>query len=246
MIYRRFKIKENERIADNLYNMVLQGDYPSFMPGQFFMLWIPGIEEVPMAPSVKDGDLRITYKVVGETTEYMSRMDSGEDVYLRGPLGRGFEIDKEGRYLLIAGGVGAAPIIYAAYLLSMNGYRFTYVEGVKTSKYKLFIDEASRYGGEAILYTEDGSEGFRGYPTEYLMEYGSRYDYVLACGPEEMNRRVVEICNELRIRCQVSMERIVKCGLGVCGSCVIESTGLLVCIDGPVFNVDELVSKGYI
>ena len=246
MSYYRLRIKDNIEISSDLYNLILEGDYPPFTPGQFHMLWIPDKEEIPMAPSIWRGYMRITYKVVGDTTKHLSSLSQDEYIYVRGPLGRGFKLDKPGRYLLLGGGVGAAPIIYAAKVLADKGYEFTYVEGVRTSSHKMFIEEAKDYGGESILYTEDGSQGYKGYPTDYLERYGDEYDFILACGPEEMNRKVVKICYEKGINCQVSMERIVKCGLGVCGSCVVEGTGLLVCLDGPVFEADELVKSGYV
>jgi len=245
MQYQEYEIVRNEEVAPSIYNMFLDGPNLNVLPGQFVMVWIPEKEEVPMAPSMFRNLLRITYKVVGETTKYMAEMGPGDLIYLRGPLGKGFELDTNGKYLLLAGGVGAAPIIYAAKILGERKSSFTYVEGEPSYKYKLFVEEARSYGGKAILYTEDGSGGKYGYPTDYLREYGGDYDYILACGPEAMNKTVYNICNELGLNCQISMERIVKCGVGVCGSCVVEPTGLLVCRDGPVFSSSILREYGY-
>ncbi len=244
--YKRASVKENIEVYRDLYHLYLEVDMEGVEPGHFIMVWIPELEEVPMAPSLySDGVMRITYKVVGETTEYMSRLSGGDEVFVRGPLGKSFDISMNGRYLLIGGGVGTAPLIYAAHRLAEKNYSYTYVEGVPSKNYKMFIEEAVSLGGEAILYTEDGSEGFPGLPTDYLKEHINDYDVVLACGPEAFNKAVYKLCKDSKVNCQISMERIVKCGVGVCGSCVIEETGLLVCLDGPVFNVSLLREKGY-
>ena len=246
-MYIEATVSDNVEIAEDIYNLYLTyGDDFKISPGQFIMLWIPKLEEVPMSPSLVDkGRMRITYKVVGETTRFMSKLKYGSKVYFRGPLGNGFDLGGSGRYLLIGGGVGVAPLVYAAHLLSRSDKDFTYVEGVPSSNFKMFIDEVHGLGGEAILYTEDGSEGFKGFPTDYLEHEYRGFDFVLACGPEAFNKKIYEICLDKGIKCQISMERLVKCGVGVCGSCVIENTGLLVCLDGPVFKVSSLHSLGY-
>jgi len=204
--------------------------------GQFVMVWLPRYEEVPMAPSW-DAPLRITVKPVGETTEALCRLEPGDKVYVRGPLGRGFEIVR-GRYLLIGGGVGAAPMILAAKQVVEKGGSGVYVEGVKTRDEKLFIEEALELGLEALLYTEDGSSGRKGLATDVLRDLDPRGYRILACGPEAMMQSIIQGYSGLDI--QLSLERIVKCGVGVCGSCVLEGTGLLICLDGPVIHISRL------
>ncbi len=212
------------------------------VPGQFVMVWLPGLEEVPMAPS-DDDPLRITVKAVGKTTRRLVGMEPGDRLYIRGPYGRGFT-RRSGRPLLVGGGVGAAPLILLAKKLAEMGVEGVYVEGQPSGDVELFIREALDLGWEAILYTEDGSRGYKGLPTQYLEENLGGFTSIYACGPEPMNRAVLRLCGD-RIPCEVSMERIVKCGVGVCGSCVVEGTGLLVCLDGPVFRADELLGRGY-
>ncbi len=212
------------------------------IPGQFVMVWLPGLEEVPMAPS-DDDPLRITVKAVGRTTRRLVGMEAGDRLYIRGPYGRGFTL-RSGRPLLVGGGVGAAPLILLAKKLAEMGVEGVYVEGQPTGDMELFIGEALELGWEAILYTEDGSMGHKGFPTQYVEENLGGFTGIYACGPEPMNRAVLRLCRD-GIPCEVSMERVVKCGVGVCGSCVIEGTGLLVCLDGPVFRADELIRRGY-
>lgn len=246
MNYIKAYVEDNIYLYRDVYHLLLRVEIEDLEPGHFIMLWIPELEEVPMAPSLyRDDIMRITYKVVGETTGYMSRLGRGEVIYIRGPLGKPYDLNGGGRYLLIGGGVGVAPLIYSAYILSEKGVQFTYVEGVPNSNYEMFIDEAISLNGEAVLYTEDGSKGFKGYPTEYLKLHYNDYDYILACGPEELNKAVYRLCIEYGLNCQISFERIVKCGVGVCGSCVLEGTGLLICLDGPVLKTSMLYEYGY-
>ena len=244
--YRYAVVMDNIRVNRDLYHLLVEVEMGGVEPGHFIMVWIPELEEVPMAPSLyRDGVMRITYKVVGETTSYMSRLSRGDEIYIRGPLGRPFDLSGEGRYLLIGGGVGSAPLIYSVHRLVEMNRGYTYVEGVPNKEYKMFIEEAKSLGGDAILYTEDGSEGVKGLPIDYLKSHLNEYDYVLACGPEALNKAVFEICRDAGVDCQISMERMVKCGVGVCGSCVVEGTGLLVCLDGPVFRASVLNDAGY-
>ncbi len=126
--YRRAFVKENIEVCRDLYHLYLEVDMKNVEPGHFIMVWIPELEEVPMAPSLyRDGVMRITYKVVGETTKYMSGLSIGDEIFVRGPLGKPFDLSMNGRYLLIGGGVGAAPLIYAAHRLAEKNYSFTYV-----------------------------------------------------------------------------------------------------------------------
>lgn len=220
--------------------------FPDVSPGQFVMVWLPGVEEVPISPSLfRDGVLRLTVKSVGDTTRMINSLGEGGELYIRGPYGSGFDLSMEGSYLLVAGGYGAAPIIFVAHRLLDAGYSVSYVEGVKTASERVFFDEARGLGIDAVLVTEDGSSGVEGLVTMYVEEVVGDYDYVLACGPEDMLREVFRICIDSGADCQLSLERMVKCGVGICGSCVLEGSDRLICLDGPVFRCDELRDIGF-
>ena len=210
-------------------------------PGQFIMLWIPGYEEIPLSPSsYGDGILRITVMKRGDTTIRLHMMKEGDRIYYRGPYGNGFDLSKDGRYLLVGGGYGAAPIIYVARMLRDMEIDLTYVEGVKTASDSLFIREASELDIDNVLVTEDGSSGIKGLVTDYIEKIMDKYDYLLACGPEGMLYKILELCRLYGLDCQLSFEALIKCGIGICGSCELYNTGLLVCRDGPVFNRETL------
>lgn len=221
-------------------------DFPEVYPGQFIMVWVPGFEEIPLSPSnYTDGSLRITVRERGETTRRIHGMGVGDILFIRGPYGVGFDLSHNARYLLVGGGYGSAPIIYAGRRLVEKGFRCRYVEGVSSKIYSLFIDEALELGLEPILVTEDGSSGVKGLVTEYVENIISDYDIVLGCGPEPMLIELLRICRRYDVACQLSLERFVKCGIAICGSCVLEGAGLLVCRDGPVFDGDTLYKIGF-
>jgi len=227
-------IDHNERIKSFIIKIREPRD---LKPGQFIMLWMPGLEEIPLSPSYYDGSsMRITVMRRGPTTSTIHNLQVGDRIFYRGPFGKGFNFPGRGKYLLVGGGYGASPVIYAAYKICEYNYEATYVEGVKTQTDALFINEAKSLGLNTILVTEDGSSGIRGLITDYIQEIISEYDYLIGCGPEGMLLELIKICSKHGVDCQLSFEAIIKCGIGLCGSCELYDTGLLVCRDGPVFT----------
>lgn len=197
-------------------------------PGQYWMLWLPGTDEKPFSASYKNG---ITVKQVGPFTRELFKKKEGEFIWLRGPYGNGFSV-KGKKPLLVGGGCGIAPLAY----LSEFFKRPTIIQGAKTSKEILFRKRLMQ-----IICTNDGSEGYHGFPTEKMEEVveKKRFDQIYTCGPEVMMKKVCEIGERHNIPAQVSLERYIKCSRGICGSCII-GPGLRVCKDGPVFNYKKL------
>ncbi len=217
------------------------------LPGQFVMVWVPGGEEIPMSISgVEDGALRISVANRGETTARLHALEKGEIVMIRGPFGTHFHLSGSS-YLLVGGGYGVAPLIYAASFISKSGAECTYLAGAKTASELLFLEEARRLGMDVRIITEDGSAGRKGMVTDVLDEVleEKRFELVLTCGPERMMYEVVRKALGKGIRVQASLERYMKCGFGICGSCVLDPTGLRVCTDGPVFDGEVLLSTDF-
>ena len=239
--YHKSRIIEVVNESPKVKSIILKTTLAKPAPGQFVMVWVPGIEEIPISPSYySDGIVRLTIARVGDTTNRIHHMKSGDVLMLRGPHGRGFNLNLKGRYLLVAGGYGAAPLIYALRELVSKGRRVAYAIGARTREELLFIEEARNMNVKLHIATEDGSEGYRGFVTELVEEVIEEYDNVLACGPELMLFKIMNICLSKGIKCQLSIERFIKCGLGICGSCALEPSGLRVCRDGPVFYAEEL------
>ena len=196
-----------------------------FVPGQFAMVWVPGVDEIPISLS---GPNQITVKKVGEATTALHSLEKGDFIGVRGPYGNGFAIEGH-RVLLVGGGVGIAPMK----ALAQYGEKdFTSVIGSQDKSELFFKDHFPALH----VCTDDGSEGEKAFATvvaERLL--GDRkYDAVAACGPEIMLKFLFKICEDAGVPVYFSMERWMKCGFGVCGHCAIDPTGWRVCKEGPI------------
>ena len=213
-------------------------------PGQYAMIWIPGVGEVPMSLSVIGPAERsaITVRSRGETTEALLALSAGEQIGVRGPYGKGYTLVK-GKALLIGGGTGVASLSPLAEKLAEFESEVVFVLGAERGEEVLFAKRLSRLEGDRFrlfVTTEDGSAGIKGRVTEparRLMEK-EWFDKVYTCGPELMMREVFSITEKRGLELQASLERIIKCGVGLCGHCSIGP--YMVCKDGPVFTSDQL------
>jgi dihydroorotate dehydrogenase electron transfer subunit len=166
----------------------------------------------------------------------MCEMKPGELVGVRGPYGRGYWDVVEHRpgegVAILGGGCGMAVLA----LLAERLPRATVAQGAKTADALFFRDRFP----DQVLFTDDGSAGRQGFPTEWLRERveAGEVTTVYSCGPEQMMVRVAEVCRGAGIGCQVSLERYMKCGIGVCGQC--DCDGRRVCVEGPTFCLEEL------
>jgi len=203
-------------------------------PGQFYMVWIPGLDEVPMSISTIDGERRsITVKDIGEATHALCRMNKGDRIGIRGPFGKGYTFGGE-RVLLVGGGSGMASLIVAAERYKEMGREVTLCIGGRTKDDLLFRDRAES-NLRVEVATDDGSAGYHGLVTDLARTLLDReeYDMIVCCGPEIMMRKMLDMAAERGIRYEASLERLMKCGIGVCDACAIG--GYRVCKGGPVF-----------
>jgi dihydroorotate dehydrogenase electron transfer subunit len=202
-----------------------------FAPGQYVMVWIRGVDEIPMSLSYANG---ITVRKVGDATEALFRLNVGDSLGMRGPFGNGFATTKLPA-LIVAGGVGAAPL---APLAEMLEGQVSTILGAKTED-ELLFRERFESSGPLLIATEDGSAGFKGLTID-LLKPADGYQEIISCGPEQMMRKVLDHAVEMRVQSQFSLQRYIKCGVGLCGSCCIDPSGLRVCVDGPVFTGKQL------
>ena len=211
-------------------------------PGQFLMLWIPGVDEIPLSiMNAGDSQASVAVKAVGEATRRLHEAKSGEILGVRGPFGNSFT-ESCGRVLMVGGGTGTAPLLFLAKKLAAKAERLSFVIGAKTKNELLFLGELDAVCTEqsTIATTEDGSYGIQCLATEPLEKLLGRekFDMIYACGPEPMIRKVFDLAEKRRIALEASLERLMRCGIGLCGSCVIGK--YRVCRDGPVFNAAQL------
>ncbi len=201
--------------------------------GQFYMVWIPGLDEVPMSISAieEDGRRSVTVKDVGEATHALCTMKAGEQIGIRGPFGKGYTLVGK-RVLLVGGGSGMASLIVAAREYARVGKDVTLCIGARTKEDLLFGEQA---GIKVEVSTDDGSAGFHGFVTDLAERLLNEddYDMIVTCGPEIMMKKMLDIASAREIKYEASLERLMKCGIGVCDACAIG--GYRVCKGGPVF-----------
>lgn len=221
-------------------------------PGQFLMLRVaPGPDPLLARPfsihGVADGQVQVLFQVMGRGTGLLSQAEAGASLELWGPLGHGFDLDLQ-RPLLVAGGMGIAPLAFAAAQLGRQGIETQLCWGLPgRAGFAGAVDRVGQglEGQEAYLSlaSEDGTLGSEGLVTDLLPGLLPACDGVLACGPLAMLREVARLCQEARVRAQVSLEAPMACGLGACLGCVQPAAGggyVQVCQDGPVLEAGEI------
>lgn len=221
-------------------------------PGQFVMAWVPGVDEVPLSVAYDDGaNIQLTFFNVGDTTDALARMSEGDLVGLRGPFGTHYEWEPGQHLALVAGGYGAAPMYFVASESVHHGCTIEVFVGARTKEHLLFLEELESLPHVALhVATNDGSMGFEGYNATMLdtmLEATQNpdtddkpIDQIFACGPEMMLKAVLGISQRHDVPCQLSMERYMKCGYGLCGNCVMDPLGIRMCVEGPVVKGDVL------
>lgn len=216
-------------------------------PGQFLMIWIPRVEELPMSVMIsnKKNHAAITIRKHGFGSTSLFEKKQNDLIGVRGPYGNYFSISKDvKRPLLVGGGTGLVPLMRLATLISKIQERCTIIMGAQTQKEVLFKDLAeeilSKIRTKIIVTTEDGSYGIKGVVTDalkYILKK-EQFDMIYTCGPELMMVSIYNLSVTHSIPIQASLERYMKCGIGICASCCINDK--LVCKDGTVFNENQL------
>lgn len=236
----RTKIIYNQCAVNNIFELAVEFS-GEVKPGQFFMIkTLDNSFLLPRPLSVNDvsgGRIIFLYRAQGAGTLRISTMRAGDELQLLGPLGNGFDISElQGRTAVIGGGIGIAPLLY---LIKLLGKKADAYLGFKDFSYA--VGEFEKYACNTTVVTEDGSIGKKGLVTDYV-EYG-RYDAVVACGPEIMMNKIMHSCRENNVKCYVSLERRMACGIGACLGCTVttRSGNKKACKDGPVFSGDELI-----
>lgn len=244
-----YRIKEIRVETDMVKTFTFDGSLGA-KPGQFVMVWVPGIDEVPMSVAYDDGaETKITFFAVGETTKVLTHFQIGDLVGLRGPFGTHYEWDSGDHIVLVAGGYGAAPMYFVASEAVKNGCTLEAIVGARSKEHLLYLEELESLKHCSLhVSTDDGSMGHKGYNTQVLDELlevaadpdakDPPIDKVFACGPEMMLKSVLTVCDKHKVPCSLSLERYMKCGFGICGNCCVDPLGIRLCTDGPVMSGD--------
>lgn len=247
----RAVVVSQEKIATDIYSLWLRAEAAvSAKAGQFISMYTNDSGKLlPRPISICEIDkenkqLRVVYRVTGENTgtEQFSKLVSGDEIEILGPLGNGFPL-KEKKAFLIGGGIGIPPMLELAKQLDAEkkivvGYRD-----------ELFLTEELSENGKVYVATEDGSAGTKGNVLDAIRENGLTADIIYACGPTPMLRALKTYAEENNIECYISMEERMACGIGACLACVCKSKekdhhtnvhNKRICKDGPVFLATEV------
>ncbi|VVC04310.1 Sulfide dehydrogenase subunit beta [Candidatus Bilamarchaeum dharawalense] len=228
-------IGENYRVK----SIEIDHDMTKALPGQFIMIWLPGIGERPMSIG-NNVPLTISVANVGNISGEICKLKAGDKLSYRGPYGKPFSVpEKAKQILVVGGGYGIVPMYFLAKAARESEIEPFAVVGGKTEKDLIYQKPLFAVCKEVFITTDDGSKGRKGnvmVEVDDLLQK-KKFDCVYACGPEKMMYFVAQACRKQNIPCQVSLERYMKCGTGVCGSCAIN--GKFTCVDGPVFTAEE-------
>lgn len=212
--------------GEDVFTLKFESDI-SPKPGQFAMLWVPGGKEVPMSFSSVENPLSFTFKVFGETTRSLSKIRKGERLFYRGPYGNSYP-EPKGKVAYVGGGTGVASLN-----TMLHKYQGDVYVGARTRSDLLFVQDDFK------VATEDGSFGWKGTVVDMFLPYSEKYDYIFICGPEMMMKSLaVRMKYRQSAKVYMSLERLMKCGIGICDSCSIN--GFRVCKDGTIFGIEEI------
>lgn len=268
------RILYNKRIKKNYHEIALMAPKiaASALPGQFVNIKVTDdLEPLLRRPFsihqiYRQSGIKILYEAIGKGSEALAKRKSEELLDIIGPLGNGFDYDglrlaysgrqgqtDYGRRILVAGGMGTAPLVFLAEKLSRNTRSAAHKKplvllGAKTKEDIFCEKEFKEFGCEVQISTDDGSRGFRGYVSDLLLKILSTINHqpstVYACGPAPMLKEISRISQECNIPAQISLEAHMACGIGACMGCVIktkEDEYRRVCKDGPVFEASRVI-----
>lgn len=235
-----YKILLNEKIAKDVYKMILQGDTQYITAsGQFVNIKLNDkfLRRPISVCDYDDTTITIIYKVVGEGTEYMSNLACGECLDVLTGLGNGYDISNGTKPMLIGGGVGVPPMYNLCKRLISDGQKPTVILGFNTKDEVFYENEFKALGADVRVTTVDGSYGIKGFVTD---AFADDYDYFYTCGPMPMFRAIE---GKVTTSGQYSFEERMGCGFGACMgcSCKTKYANKRICKDGPVLVREEII-----
>ncbi len=243
---------QNYPINDEYFVLELTHEelLPDILPAQFVEILVEGEPGVFLRRpiSIHDVDyennlLRLLIRIAGKGTQKLSLLREGDAVDMVYPLGNSFSMPQKPNILLVGGGCGMAPLLYAARYFREYGFEPRVLVGARSKKGILLRDEYRKYA-ELLTCTEDGSHGVKGYVTDHpVFSDRNNIDIIYACGPTPMLKAVGAWAMNNDVECEVSLENLMACGIGACLCCVQKTIdgNKTVCQEGPVFNIKDII-----
>ncbi len=238
------EIISNVEVAEKIFRLTVDapGLAETARAGQFVQVKISDdftLRRPLGIASTAGGHVKIFYRAVGRGTETLSKRRAGERLEILGALGNGFT-PREGKILLVGGGMGLAPLLCAAEKFSAD----VLMGGRNRGEVTFWQEEFRPHVEEIFITTDDGSYARKGFAVDLLPEIlaAKNYAAILTCGPEIMMRGIAKLALEKNLPCEVSFEKRMACGLGACLSCSIDTVDgrKKVCKDGPVFAAQKV------
>ncbi|MCE5258645.1 MAG: dihydroorotate dehydrogenase electron transfer subunit [Chloroflexi bacterium] len=236
-LYARMRVVRKVTEGSIGVTLILDGELPC-EPGQFAMVWVPGVEERPFT-LMNDTPVGLTIAEVGPLTHALCALNPGDWVWLRGPYGHGYPLQGE-RLLLIGGGSGSASLALLAKRAKLHDLHVRTFLGARSASLLMLAWYMADLSEKLSIATDDGTLGFHGSVLQAAASDLPWATAVYACGPEGMLAALAASRKPDAPPCWVNLERVMRCGIGVCGSCHCGSQ--LVCADGPVFAVEKVAA----
>jgi dihydroorotate dehydrogenase electron transfer subunit len=245
------KVIENKRLNNDFFILRLSGDnkIPDLKPGQFVQVRVDDSSETFLRRPISIHDVdygtntfKLLIQIAGKGTEKLSKLSQGDTLNLIYPLGNSFSMPETNeRVLLVGGGCGIAPLLFLGKHLVANGCTPDVLLGFRNSSRIIEFEEYLKIG-KVFVTTEDGSMGETGYVSTHSIFSTHTYNRIYCCGPDRMMKAMADYSKDRNILCEVSLENLMACGIGVCLCCIVNTVkgNLCTCTEGPIFNVNDL------
>lgn len=247
-----FTVIKNQTLNDNTVILTLKhpGQLPEVAPGQFVEVKVENAPNTFLRRPIsihdvntKDNTMKLLVMTIGEGTVTMGKLQKGDTLNMVYPLGNGFSLTDQKNVLLVGGGCGTAPLLYMGRVLKEKGITPHFLLGARTQDGLLALDEFEKVG-VVHTTTEDGSKGTKGFVVHHpiMATDAPEIDMIYTCGPEVMMKAVAKYAKTHGIKCEVSLENTMACGVGACLCCVVDTVKghICTCTEGPIFDVEVL------
>ena len=253
--YERCKVVSNEQVAKDTYLLEYECDTKNLWPGQFAHLRAWGRSDLLLRRPIsvnsvdfKKSTIKLIIQSKGEGTKAICQVKSGDYVDVVSPCGKGFLLNKNiKRAAVVGGGIGVAPLKYA--IEYYKDIMFDSYIGFRSREYAYQTDDFREISQNTYVCTDNGTLGEKNFVTAVLDRNLEKegYDIILACGPKPMLKSLKAVTDKHNVPCLVSLEERMGCGIGICKTCVCktvkggEENYERVCMEGPVFDINEVV-----
>lgn len=233
------RLKKITQEANSVKGFIFHFPKLAAKPGQFVMLWLPGVDQKPFSIAGVDSKTftTVVFKIK-DFTEHLFKLKPGDLIGVTGPFGNPYSWKPKQHVIAVGGGYGAAPLSFLITAAKREHCSYELLVGARTKSLLLYTDHFPKH---TWLSTDDGSAGHTGYITQVLEQRlkslpaaQKKTTTVYVCGPEPMEYAAALVAKKYGVASQISIERYMKCGFGICGQCCVDDTGETMCQVGPV------------